>query len=188
MTTSDSLFWLLLILRYMHILGAIALMGSTIFMRFALRPAIGSIPPEAKATLHEEVRRRWAKFVMLATLLILVSGLFNLGLAARYEYKPVLGMDKGYHMVVGIKFLLALPIFFIAAILMGKTSLAKRFQANAEMWMNINLALALVMVLMGGMLKFVVRSPKRATIRPPAVTATFGQNARQILPFSAGGE
>ena len=32
---NDSLFPLLLLLRYMHILGAIALMGGTIFMRFA---------------------------------------------------------------------------------------------------------------------------------------------------------
>ena len=170
---TDSLFPVLLILRYMHILGAIALMGSTIFMRFALRPASGSLPPEAAATLHAEVRRRWAKFVMLATLLILVSGLANLRLASRYDYEPVLGLAKGYHLVVGIKFLLALPIFFIAAILMGKTNLAKRFQAQAELWMNINLTLALVMVLMGGLLKFVVRTPKNAATPPAAVTAVF---------------
>jgi len=37
---SDPLFPVLLILRYMHILGAIALMGGTIFMRFALRPVV----------------------------------------------------------------------------------------------------------------------------------------------------
>jgi uncharacterized membrane protein len=44
---SDPLFWLLLILRYMHILGAIALMGGTIFMRFALRPVVVTLQPEA---------------------------------------------------------------------------------------------------------------------------------------------
>src|SRR5258705_4754295 len=118
---TDPLLPLLLILRYMHILGAIMLMGGTIFMRFALRPVVVQMQPEAKANLHEEVRRRWAKFVMLATLLLLVSGITNLALAARYEYEPVFGMPKGYHIVVGIKFLLALPIFFIALILMGRT-------------------------------------------------------------------
>src|SRR3954454_22919011 len=69
---SDPLFPLLLILRYMHILGAIALMGGTIFMRFALRPVVVQLQPEVKAALHEEVRRRWSKLVMLATLLLLV--------------------------------------------------------------------------------------------------------------------
>src|SRR3954470_13866005 len=122
---SDPLFPLFLILRYMHVLGAIALMGGTIFMRFALRPVVVQLPAETKATLHEEVRRRWARFVMLATLLILVSGLTNLMLTGRSVYEPVFGMAKGYQMLVGIKFLLALPIFFIAAILTGRSSLAK---------------------------------------------------------------
>ena len=35
---TDPYLPLLLVLRYMHILGAIALMGGTIFMRFALAP------------------------------------------------------------------------------------------------------------------------------------------------------
>src|SRR4029453_7847294 len=110
---SDPLFPVLLILRYMHILGAIALMGGTIFMRFALRPVVVSLPPDTKATIHEQVRSRWSKFVMLASALLLISGIFNLALAGQYVFKPIFGTEKGYHMVVGIKFLLALPIFFI---------------------------------------------------------------------------
>src|SRR3954452_25250553 len=104
-TMSDPLFPLLLLLRYMHILGAIALMGGTIFMRFALRPVVVQLPTDAKGTLHEEVRRRWSKFVMLATALILISGLTNLMLAGRFVYEPVVGMSKGSQMLVGIKFL-----------------------------------------------------------------------------------
>src|SRR5436189_6082074 len=106
---SDPLFWLLLILRYMHILGAIALMGGTIFMRFALRPIVVGLPPETKVIIHEQVRSRWSKFVMLASLLLLVSGITNLALASRYQFEPVFGMS--YHLLVGIKMLLALPTF-----------------------------------------------------------------------------
>ncbi len=169
---SDSLFPVLLILRYMHILGAIALMGGTIFMRFALRPVVVQLPPDVKASVHEQVRSRWAKFVMLATLLILVSGVANLALASRYTFtdKP-LGMS--WHMLVGIKFLLALPIFFIAALMTGRTNLAKRIQTNAEFWMNLNLTLALVMVLMGGLLKFVKREPKASANAPAVVVARY---------------
>lgn len=167
---SDPLFPVLLILRYMHILGAIALMGGTLFMRFALRPAVMTLDTGARAVLHEQVRRRWSKVVMLATLLLLASGIANLALAGRYEYKPVMeGMS--YHMVVGIKLLLSLPIFFIAAILMGRTSLAQRMQANAELWLSINLMLALLMVLIGGMLRFVFRQPKTDFMRPAAAVA-----------------
>ncbi len=181
---NDPLFWLFLILRYMHILGAIALMGGTIFMRFALRPVVVGMPADARAAFHEQVRSRWAKVVMLATLLILVSGVTNLAMASRYtfEEKPF-GMS--YHMLVGIKFLLALPIFFIAAALMGRSNLGKRMQANAELWMNINLTLALVMVLMGGLLRFVPRVPKGSDRSQPAVVSQAAQNASEMLPFRA---
>ena len=180
---TDSLFPLLLLLRYMHILGAIALMGGTIFMRFALRPVVVGLPPETKASLHEQVRSRWAKFVMVASALLLISGITNLALAGRFNFEPVLGMPKGYHMVVGIKFLLALPIFFIAALMTGRSSLAKRFQANAELWMNVNLTLALIMVLIGGYLKFVKRDEKAA--KPPQSVAArpLDENATKKLPF-----
>jgi hypothetical protein len=185
---SDPLFYLLLILRYMHILGAIALMGGTIFMRFALRPVVVQLPPETKAIVHEQVRSRWSKVVMLATVLLLISGIANLALAGRYAYKPIFELEKGYHMLVGIKFLLALPIFFIAALMAGRSNLAKRVQNNAEFWMDLNLTLALVMVLLGGWLKFVIRQPKAEMFQRAAVLAPFDQNASQKLPFPAPAE
>jgi uncharacterized membrane protein len=176
--TDDPLFPLLLILRYMHILGAIMLMGGTIFMRFGLAPVVASLDAKTKADLHERVRGRWSKFVMLAAGLLLISGLANLGLAARYNYEPVFGLS--YNMVVGIKFLLALPIFFFASLLAGRSATAKKFQANAVTWMNVNLALALVMVLIGGALKFVPRQPKAAS--QPA--AALVQPVVEVAPTS----
>src|SRR5262245_42354391 len=157
---SDPLFPLLIILRYMHILGAITLMGGTIFMRLALLPIVQEMEPAAKADFHQRVRSRWAKFVGMAAGLLLVSGVINLAMAGRYQFEPVLGIAKGYHMIVGIKFLLALPIFFIASMLMGRSQAAQRFQGQARFWMNVNLALALSMVLIGGALRFVPRQLK----------------------------
>jgi len=49
----DTFFLLLLLLRYMHILGAIALMGGTIFMRFALRPVVVTLPLEEQKSAKE---------------------------------------------------------------------------------------------------------------------------------------
>ena len=56
---SDPLFPLLLILRYMHILGAIALMGGTIFMRFALRPVVADLVQLVRAVSHPADRLAW---------------------------------------------------------------------------------------------------------------------------------
>ena len=161
---SDPLFPLLLVLRYMHILGAIALMGGTIFMRFALAPTVRELDPAARGAIHEQVRRRWVTFVMLAAALLLVSGIANLGLASRYTFEPIFGLS--YHMIVGIKFLLALPIFLFASFLAGRSATAKKFQANSQFWMNVNLALALTMVLIGGALRFVPRELKSGQAHP----------------------
>src|SRR4030095_15776991 len=187
--TDDPLFPVLLILRYMHILGAIMLMGGTIFMRFALAPVVTGLDSNTKTNLHEQIRSRWSKFVMLASGLLLVSGIANLGLASQYKFEPVLGV-LNYNMVVGIKFVLAIPIFLFASFLAGRSATAKRFQANAVMWMNVNLALALAMVLIGGTLKFVKREPKKAAaaaISAPLANAA-GAIASQTLSFERGHE
>jgi hypothetical protein len=83
---------------------------------------------------------------------------------------------------------LALPIFFVAALMSGRTNLAKRMQANAEFWMNFNLTLALVMVLLGGFLRFVPRQLKPAAGPQAAAVASSDQIASQKLPFEAGRE
>lgn len=165
----DPLFPVLLILRYMHILGAIMLMGGTIFMRFALAPTVATLDSGAKADLHEKVRSRWSKFVMIASALLLISGILNLGLASQYEFGRVYGMS--YNMLVGIKFILAVPIFFFAAFLSGRSGTAKKFQEKAVFWMNVNLTLALVMVLMGGLLRFNTR--ERKAEKPQAAVPAF---------------
>lgn len=175
----DPLFPALLALRYMHILGAITLMGGTIFMRFALAPVVAGLDSSTKSTLHQQVRSRWSKFVMIAAALLLISGIANMILysSSRYDVEKFYGMS--YAMLTGIKFLLALPIFLFASFLAGRSETAKKFQANAVMWMNVNLVLAVLMVLLGGGLRFVKKSYKGDA--PPAT-------ASAELSFPAGRE
>jgi len=54
--------------------------------------------------------------------------------------------------------------------------------------MNLNLTLALVMVLMGGLLKFVKRDLKAETRPQAAISAPVDENASQKLPFPAPAE
>ena len=172
---------ILLLFRYMHILGAITLMGGTIFMRFGLAPVVAGLDEKVRTDIHDKVRARWSRFVMLAAGLLLVSGVANMIMFSSryYNIEPLLGMSYG--MIVGIKFLLALPIFFFASLLAGRSPTAKKFQANAVTWMNVNLALALVMVLIGGALKFVKREPKKA--ENGAIVVPVEAIASQTLSF-----
>jgi uncharacterized membrane protein len=149
--------YVLLGLRYMHILGAIALMGGTIFARFAVLPALGTLSDEVRFELHGQLRRRWAHVVRLAALFLLISGIANLGIyGAMYEFPTF----SKYNMIAGIKFVLALPIFFIAELLTGKSKLALRIQEKPKFWLSVNLLLALSMVFIGGGLRFAERRLK----------------------------
>lgn len=179
----DPLFYLLLALRYMHILGAITLMGGTIFMRFALAPTVQTLEGSTRSEFHERIRARWSKFVMAASGLLLVSGLASMMLFTKSRYVMEGEIGAKYAMIVGIKFILALPIFFIASLLAGRSETAKKVQAKAPFWMNVNLALALVMVLIGGLLKFVGREykPSPATVSV-SVASTLADSGNQILP------
>jgi uncharacterized membrane protein len=173
------MFWTLLLLRYMHILGAITLMGGTIFAYFAASPGLAEMSEGDRTKAHAAIRARWNKFVMLATLLLLVSGLANMILTPRnYDLGD---MKSAYSMWTGIKLVLALPIFYFAALLTGRSPLAQKIQANAKTYMALNLVLALSMVLIGGALRLIDRQPKDA--RPaqttPAAQETF------LGPFSA---
>jgi uncharacterized membrane protein len=176
------LFWTLLLLRYLHILGAITLMGGTIFAYFAAVPGLAELPEGERTKAHAAIRGRWNKFVMLATLLLLVSGVANMLIYQTQFNKGHEGdMNTSYAMWAGIKFVLALPIFFFAALLTGRSSLARKIQVNAKTYMALNLALALSMVLIGGALRFIDREPKDVKVRQ---MAPADQDA-SLGPFSA---
>jgi uncharacterized membrane protein len=160
MNDMTPLYWTLLVLRYLHILSAITLMGGTIFAYFAVVPGLEVLSADDRAKAHAAIRGRWNKFVMLTTALLLISGIANMIL---YPRNFDLGdMRTTYAMWSGIKFMLALPIFFFAALLAGRSSLAQKIQQNARTYMALNLVLALSMVIIGGALRFIDRQPKAA--------------------------
>lgn len=140
-----------LIMRWLHVLGAIMLLGAGIFMRFVLMPSAATLPDDQHKKLRAEVRSRWSKFVHLLVVVLLVTGFYNYLVANKGAHS---GQGQ-YHMLMGIKILLAFGVFFLVSILAGKTSLAQKFQANGKMWMLITVALGVAIVLIAGYLKFV---------------------------------
>lgn len=175
----SSLLYVQLGLRYLHIFGAIALMGGTIFMRLALLPTLKSLDSSVREPVHAGVRARWKMVVRLAAVMLLASGIANLGLAARYDYHVPFGLS--YSMLGGIKLVLAIPIFLLAELLLGKSELAKKVQANAATVLNINLALAVILVLIGGLLKFGARpelKEKYKRTEVPPASASLDPNCR----------
>lgn len=140
-----------LIMRWLHVLGAVMLLGAGIFMRFVLMPSASTLPAEQHDQLRAAVRSRWSKFVHVLVVVLLVTGFYNYLVANKGAHS---GQGQ-YHMLMGIKILLAFGVFFLASILAGKTSLAQKFQANGKLWMLVTVALGVTIVLIAGYLKFI---------------------------------
>lgn len=144
--------WLGIVFRWLHILSAITAVGGTIFMRMALMPSVAVLSDQQHQALREQVRSRWVKFVMAAILFLIVSGIYNV--FARLHtidetYKRL------YHGLFGVKVLLALVIFFLASALTGRSPKLAPIRQNAKLWLSVNMALAIVVVGISGVLRFI---------------------------------
>lgn len=148
-----------LVSRWFHILAAITAVGGSIFIRFALLPAIQELTEESRRSLHNAVRQRWSKLVAASVLFLLASGLYNLVVILAGFKSADVEPPGYYHALFGIKFLLALGVFFIASSLSGRSDKTAKFRENPRFWLNLNLTLALAIVLISGVLRATHTAP-----------------------------
>jgi len=151
----DAEFLIALVSRWLHILAAITAVGGTIFARFVVFPSLAPLEADQRAALHATMRGRWSRIVAAAIGFLLVSGLYNFMVTVS-EYQ----VPKWYHMVFGVKFLLAMVIFGVASLLVGRSPAADSLRRNATAWLNLNIALAVLVVCLSGMLRTAPRVPK----------------------------
>ena len=146
-----------LALRWLHVLSAITMVGGVLYMRFAVLPTLEALPEEQSEGVGAALRKNWAKFVMISIALLLVTGIINIVLVPKNNILPE---DANYGMLVGIKFMLALPVFYIVSLINGRSENAARFRQKSGLWLNIAVALCVVIVCLAGYLRFIPRQPK----------------------------
>lgn len=125
-----------LISRAVHIASAMVLLGGVVFARHVL---VGG---------HTDLVVRYAGMFRAAVAGLLVSGLYNL--------LTKTNLPKGYHMIFGIKFLLALHVFAIA-VLLGNAGVA---EAKRTRWLTGVVISGTVIVLLSAYLRFLVNTPR----------------------------
>jgi uncharacterized membrane protein len=136
-----------LVFRWLHVIPAMIMVGGVFFLRFSLLESGNGQPSLLDS--RDEVRRRWVKWVMLSTLLLLVSGLYNSAMKEmNFDVSPL------YRGLLTVKILLALIVFYLSAVLAGRSERAKRFRQQEKRWLNILLLLMILVVMIGSCLKF----------------------------------
>ncbi|GMU93976.1 MAG: hypothetical protein AMXMBFR4_30340 [Candidatus Hydrogenedentota bacterium] len=145
-----------LIMRWAHIFSAVIAVGGTIFMRFVLMPAAqATLDDAAHARLRAALIGRWQRFVHTCILLFLVSGFYNYLAITRFEHEgqPI------YHMLFGIKFLLALAVFALAIALTSLKPWSEKMRNNSRAWLVVLVALAAAAIVLSGYMRALPKAP-----------------------------
>ena len=93
------------IMRWIHIASMATLIGGVLFGRLVMVPAMAGLAEDARAKLEERAAARYRPLVMLAIAGLIISGLFRLAITP--------GHHRFYHMLLGLKLLLALHVFAV---------------------------------------------------------------------------
>ena len=141
--------WVQVVFRIVHVATAIVLVGGSVFMRFALMPAATGLGEAEHDGLRERVLGHWRRFVHVGIALLLASGFYNFLVVTMPDHKG----DGRYHMLVGIKILLALVLFFLASALVGRSNALRGLREKAGGTLAVMIILASVIVAISGYLK-----------------------------------
>jgi len=154
----DGEFWLNVVMRWLHVGSAVVALGTTVAMRFAVLPMLAGLSNGAEVL---NVLRPGVKRVIHSALGVLIlSGFYNYIVVAR---RAVHNAKEGgnaalaqalsspsYHMVMGIKIILALAIFAIAILLLKPVP---SFHENRKSWLSVNVALGAIVLLLSAYLR-----------------------------------
>lgn len=166
-----------LLLRWIHILSAIVLVGGAFFWKLVWQPAAAELDEKVRDQTFEAMRKRWSMIVHIGITLLLITGLINaVRIIQQYSFT-----EAPYHILVAVKLVLALLLAYLAMRLAGRSEGAKRFRASGT-WSTINVVLAVIVVCFAGYMKSVPREPKLGADIVPQTAAASTSLPRSTTP------
>ena len=168
----DSMYWIMLMSRILHILGAVILAGGLFYIRTVVSPAAPTAGAQGADQFFGGRRAAWAKWVGIGTALLLITGIWNY-----VQFSKTYDLAKTYHMVLGIKILAAIVVFLLAALLAGRTNAAETIRKKWTLWLDVCVVLAIVTVVIGSYLRSYPHDPKVGAAEPPKLVAPANQPA-----------
>jgi len=97
--------YLSLFMLALHIICAVTLVGGAIAWRFASLPGVQLLDTETRTKVENAAAAAWRPWVSAAIVGLLVTGIYN------FIHRPI--KTPTFHMLFGIKMLLALHVFVV---------------------------------------------------------------------------
>jgi uncharacterized membrane protein len=160
----DGMYWLLLLSRVLHILGAIVLVGGLFYLRMIVAPSVSADSKTSADAWFGGRRGAWAKWVGIATLFLLITGLFNYVHTIKTD-----DLATSYHMIAGIKILVALVLIFLASLIAGRSPLADQLRERMMFWLSVCVLIGVLTVILGSVLRSYPHTPH--SLAGPALVA-----------------
>ncbi|HVT29167.1 MAG TPA: hypothetical protein VHE81_14220 [Lacipirellulaceae bacterium] len=163
----DSMYWIMLVSRILHILGAVILVGGLFYIRVVITSASRASGADSPDQFFGGRRASWAKWVGIATAILLITGFWNYVQTTKLD-----DLAASYHMIIGLKILAAIAVFLVAALLAGRTAAADAIRQNERLWLDVCLFLGILVVILAGVLRSFPHNPKADTAAPPKAVAS----------------
>ena len=81
------------VLKLVHVLAVVLWIGGMAFAHFFLRPSVQTLEPPVRLRLLHAVMQRFFSAVLIAALVVLVSGIWMIGNAAKTSVQAGLGFN-----------------------------------------------------------------------------------------------
>ena len=136
---------LVIVMRYLHIVSAIVLVGGWVFMSWCMIPATRLLDDSFRESLMAMLKKRFVRLVWFSLGGLLVSGVYNWMLFAG-QYKQI---GPKANALIGLKVLLALILF---AHIWARS--AGLIQCKSKAHLTSHIHLAAIIILLAGVLRY----------------------------------
>ena len=135
--------------QWLHVVAAVVAVGGVACIRFVVIPSAEALDDASKQTFMEGVHTRFRRIVGISIGLLLITGLYNVGVVAMAGHLT----EHGYLYPIIGKIVLALVVFKIAFMLMMPGPAFAGVKAKRKGWLMVNFILGAIVILIASYLR-----------------------------------
>ncbi len=150
----DETFWFVVVMRWLHVASAVVGVGTTLFMRFVIVPALARVPNGGEVL--DQIRPGLKRVIHSALGLLILTGFYNYLAVAVPRIKQLKSTGLAaeqlalYHPIMGFKIILSLVLFVVAILLLMPLP---SFHENRKTWLSVNSVLGLLILFLAAILR-----------------------------------